>query len=164
MKRFNRLSFYFSILLINMAFPVINAQNVNKSEEILKSAMHLYKDGDYVGLSRARYTEEPFWGITRIEIRNGAYSRVMFMIRDSSLHETFGKKYAVHFKDNPVYIEQCRKDSKGAKKYPKRLFKTQDIDQVDAMSGATWSYNIFRASVKEALKNAYNSPDSLPSH
>jgi major membrane immunogen (membrane-anchored lipoprotein) len=70
----------------------------------------------------------------------------------------------VHFKDNPVYIKQCRKDSKGVRAYPKKLFKTQDIDQVDAMSGATWSYNIFKASVNEALKNAYNEFETTPSH
>lgn len=39
-------------------------------------------------------------------------------------------------------------------RYPKKLSETQDINKIDAISGATWSYNIFRASVNEALKNA----------
>ena len=33
-----------------------------------------------------------------------------------------------------------------------KLLEIQDINKLDAVSGATWSYNIFRASVKEALK------------
>jgi major membrane immunogen (membrane-anchored lipoprotein) len=104
--------------------------------------------------SQAAYRGEPYWGIARIKIKNGVFSDVNFMIRDSSLHETFNGKYKKHFKGNPVYIKQCRKDWGGVKKYPKKLSKIQDIDKVDAMSGATWSYNIFKASVEEALKNA----------
>ena len=30
----------------------------------------------------------------------------------------------------------------------------KEIEKIDAISGATWSYNIFKASVKEALKKA----------
>ncbi len=37
---------------------------------------------------------------------------------------------------------------------PKSFTETQDPDKVDVVSGATWSYNIFRASLKEALSNA----------
>jgi len=32
--------------------------------------------------------------------------------------------------------------------------KVQDIDKLDAISGSTWSYNIFKASVKDALNKA----------
>jgi major membrane immunogen (membrane-anchored lipoprotein) len=34
-----------------------------------------------------------------------------------------------------------------------------DINKVDATTGATWSYNIFKASVMEALKKAAKSGD-----
>jgi major membrane immunogen (membrane-anchored lipoprotein) len=52
------------------------------------------------------------------------------------------------------YIQQCRNDWEGVKTYPKLLSEKQDIKKVDAIAGATWSYNTFKASVNEALKNA----------
>jgi major membrane immunogen (membrane-anchored lipoprotein) len=76
------------------------------------------------------------------------------MIRDSNLHETFNENYEKHYQDNPEYLEQCRNDWEGVQIYPKRFFETKDLDKIDAISGATWSYNIFQASAKEALKNA----------
>ena len=164
MKRFKNPGLFIPVLLFIATFNIITGQEAKKPGDISKVAIHLYRDGNYAGFSQAIYTGEPYWGIAKIKIENGVYSEVRFIIRDSSLHETFSKKYEVHFKDNPVYMEQCRKDSKGAKKYPKKLYKTQDIDQVDVISGATWSYNIFKASVSEALKNAYNNIDSVSSH
>jgi major membrane immunogen (membrane-anchored lipoprotein) len=146
----------FSLLIIILTASVCRAQDQNTPEKIKMAAIHLYKDGDFEGKSCASYTDEPYWGIVRIKIVNGIFKGVSFIIRDSTLHENFSKKYAIHFKDNPVYVQQCRNDSKGVKAYPKKLVKEQDIDKVDAMSGATWSCNIFKASVNEALKNAYN--------
>jgi major membrane immunogen (membrane-anchored lipoprotein) len=113
-----------------------------------------YKDGTYEGQSRASYTDEPFWGIVRFQFKNGKFTDICFMVRDSNLHETFDAKYEKHFEDIPEYIKQCRNDWNGVQTYPKKLAEKQDINKVDAMSGATWSYNIFRASVQEALKNA----------
>lgn len=79
-------------------------------------------------------------------------------IRDRVLHEPFDSLYAKHFKDNELYIEQCRNDWKGVQSYPKKLVEIQDIDKLDAVSGATWSYNIFRAAMKEALKKTVRKP------
>jgi major membrane immunogen (membrane-anchored lipoprotein) len=164
MKNLKIPGFGISLLIIILTSSVCRAQDQNSPEKIKMTAIHLYKDGDFEGKSCAKYTGEPYWGIVRIKIENGIYKNVSFMIRDSNLHETFTKKYAVHFKDNPVYIKQCKKDSKGVKAYPKKLVKKQDIDKVDAMSGATWSCNIFKASVDEALKKAYNEFEPSPSH
>jgi major membrane immunogen (membrane-anchored lipoprotein) len=76
------------------------------------------------------------------------------MIRDSNLHETFNENYERHFEGNPLYIQQCREDWKGVQRYPKKLAEAQNPDKVDAISGATWSHNIFKASLNEALKSA----------
>jgi major membrane immunogen (membrane-anchored lipoprotein) len=153
-----------SLLVIVLTTSICKAQNQNSPDEIKMAAIHLYKDGDFEGKSAAIYTDEPYWGIVRIKIENGIFKEVSFIIRDSSLHETFSKKYSVHFKGNRIYIQQCKKDSKGVKSYPKMLVKEQDIDKVDAMSGATWSCNIFKAAVNNALKNAYNEFEPAPSH
>jgi major membrane immunogen (membrane-anchored lipoprotein) len=89
-----------------------------------------------------------------LTLKNGEFTAIDFAIRDSSLHETFDGKYEKHFEGNAEYIQQSRNDWKGVQTYPKMLSVKQNINKVDAISGATWSYNIFKASVNEALKNA----------
>jgi len=110
-----------------------------------------FKDGNYSGSSRAIYTEEPYYGHSRIVIKEGRITKVDFFIRDSAKHELFDEKYEKYFAGNDLYIQQCRNDWKGIQSYPDSLLKHQDISKVDVISGATWSYNIFQASVKEAL-------------
>jgi major membrane immunogen (membrane-anchored lipoprotein) len=129
-------------------------------EKVVKDTLNNYRDGFYEGKSRSLYTSEPFWGIAQITVKNGLLSEINFMIRDSTLHETFNGNYEKHFEGNDLYIQQCRNDWNGVNTYPKKLSETQNPDKIDAMSGATWSYNIFKASTKQALKNARNLPDT----
>ena len=112
------------------------------------------KDGRFDGTSRAIYINEPFYGSTRITVENGKITRVEFTVRDSSKHEFFNGEYEKYMAGNELYIQQCRNDWKGIRSYPDSLLKYQDLDKVDAISGATWSYNIFRASALKALKQA----------
>lgn len=116
-----------------------------------------YNDGSYEGISRSIYTYEPFYGKVDITIQNGRLTQIEFMIRDSSIHEDFNGDYEKHYANNPLYIDQCRNDWKGVQSYPDSLLKHQKIDNVDAISAATWSYNIFKASTIEALKKAKKS-------
>ncbi len=110
-----------------------------------------YKDGNYHGSSRASYNNEPYYGFARIRVENGQIVKVVFFVRDSAKQEIFDGKYERHFAGNDLYVQQCRNDWKGIQSYPDSLLKYQDIDQIDAISGATWSYNLFKASVKEAF-------------
>ncbi len=129
-------------------------QDLKTSNKPSQDTAVIYKDGVYEGKSQSHYTGEPYWGIAKITIKNGSFEGIDFMIRDSALHEIFDGSYEKHFKGIPEYILQSRNDWKGVQTYPKKLSETKNIDKVDAMSGATWSCNIFKASVKEALKNA----------
>lgn len=113
-----------------------------------------YKDGCYRGVSRADYTDEPYYGCTRLVIKQGLITQVDFCVCDSAKHEYFDDNYERHFSGNDEYIRQCRNDRIGILSYPDSLLKYQDISKVDAIAGATWSYNLFRASVKEALSAA----------
>jgi major membrane immunogen (membrane-anchored lipoprotein) len=112
------------------------------------------KDGNYSGTSRAFYTDEPYYGHTNITVENGRIVKVEYFIRDSARHEYFNDQYEKYYAGNDMYIQQCRNDWKGIQSYPDSLLKHQDINKVDVISGATWSYNIFNASVKEALLKA----------
>lgn len=115
-----------------------------------------YTDGIYSGQSRFLYTDEPYWGNVRLTIENGHFTSIVFFIRDSALHEQFDSNYEKHFQGNDLYIQQCKNDWNGVKTYPGKLLENQDIDKLDAVSGATWSYNIFKASVKDALDKERN--------
>jgi major membrane immunogen (membrane-anchored lipoprotein) len=146
----------FLIIILSTVFlsPFVISQNLTATGKNAQDTSAIYQDGKYGGISRATYKYEPFWGIVHFTIKNGEFTDINFVIRDSSLHETFDGKYEKHFEGNPEYIQQSRNDWKGVQTYPKKFSEKQDINKVDAVSGATWSYNIFKASVNEALKKA----------
>jgi major membrane immunogen (membrane-anchored lipoprotein) len=125
-----------------------------KADPVQQDTTVTYANGTYEGLSQHIYKEEPYWGRVKILIRGGKMSFVSFSIRDSALHEVFDGRYEKHFDTIPEYVLQCRNDWKGVQAYPGKLLEKQDIRKVDAVSGATWSYNIFRAATDSALKKA----------
>lgn len=129
-----------------VAFTIIVIACTNKG---------LYKnDGVYEGHSQSKYKEEPYMGFTKVFIKNGEIDKIEFKIVDTSKNELFDSLYYKHYLDNPEYMEQCHKDWKGVLDYPEKLLKVQDINRVDAVTGATWSYNLFKSSVNIALKKA----------
>jgi len=113
-----------------------------------------YQDGFYKAESRGKYTSENYWGHVGITVEGSSITIVDFVIRDSSLHENVDSMYGVkHYQGNPDYQLQCVKDGNGIKIYPKRLLQFQNIDDVDVISGATWSHNIFDSTTRKAFKN-----------
>jgi major membrane immunogen (membrane-anchored lipoprotein) len=129
---------------------LVGAMNAQISKPLENSL--ILKDGVYTGSSSAKYTDEPYVGTVTIKIENKKIVKVNFEITDTLKHEVFGPDYEKHFPDNELYRQQCRNDWKGIQQYIQALEKKQTIDSVDAISGATWSYNIFSASVRKALK------------
>lgn len=123
----------------------------------LLTAFSLYlpfRDGKFSGKSKSIYTNEPYYGCTNITIEKGRMTQIDFLVRDSAKHVNFDAGYERYFAGNDAYITQCRNDWKGIQQYPDSLLKYQDLNKVDAMAGATWSHNLFKASVKEALAKA----------
>jgi uncharacterized protein with FMN-binding domain len=112
------------------------------------------KDGIYTGMSRAKYTAEPYWGKVLVTVKDGRIAKIDFTIRDSTLHETFNLSYAKHFEGKPLYIQQTKNDWNGVQVYPRKALEAGNPLKIDAISGATWSYNIFKAALEEALNKA----------
>jgi uncharacterized protein with FMN-binding domain len=154
MKKCRLYTFISFLVMFSGISCLSSAQDFKTADKISKDSLSKYRDGTYHGQSRASYTGEPYWGSVQITLKNGFFTNVIFTIRDSALHETFDGNYEKHFYGNPVYIRQSRNDWNGVQAYPKKLSELQDINKVDAISGATWSYNIFRESVNEALRKA----------
>lgn len=139
----------FSLLFLFTGYAVINAFSQSDTTK------PVIKDGVYTGKSQSGYTAEPYWGIIKLTVKNGLITNINFMIRDSALHEKFTDAYAKHFEGNETYIQQTRNDWKGVNTYPAKLIEKQDLSKVDVISGATWSYNIFRSSVEQALAEVH---------
>jgi major membrane immunogen (membrane-anchored lipoprotein) len=138
-------------LILFLSFKPGNTHN--DSDGFKSDTSSNYSDGNYEGYSQSVYTSEPYWGFVQISVVNGAFTDIKFIIRDTVYHENVDSIYGVnHFSGNPAYMQQCVDDGHGIENYPKKLIETQNLDNVDAVSGATWSYNIFKASVKEALQ------------
>lgn len=113
-----------------------------------------YEDGYYKAESKGRYNSENFWGHVGITVDGSVITVVDFVIRDSSAHENVDSMYGVkHYQGTPLYQQQCVDDGNGIKIYPKRLLQFQNIDDVDVISGATWSHNIFDSTTRKALRN-----------
>lgn len=142
-----------SLIILICASSFNRGRDYNVTGNIPQDTIKKYSDGVYKGKSQGIYTDEPYWGIVKLTIKKGSFSEVKFIIRDSALHEPFDGKYEKHFEGNPEYIQQSRNDWKGVQIYPKKLTGKRSIGKVDAMSGATWSYNIFKAAVEDAVKN-----------
>jgi major membrane immunogen (membrane-anchored lipoprotein) len=109
-------------------------------------------NGIFHGESRAQYTSEPFWGNAFIEIQNQKVKEVKFYIIDKDTDEIFDQNYENHYKGNDTYIQQCRKDWSGLNNYIKVFNETKDLNKIDSISGATWSFNIFKSTMVIALE------------
>ena len=77
-----------------------------------------------------------------------------FSIIDMDNKVFFDEKYEERYKDIPEYVNQCRNEWKAINIYPNILLEKQKIDSLDAITGATWAYNMFESSLKEALEKA----------
>lgn len=113
-----------------------------------------YIDGIYKGKTQAQYTYEPYVGYITIIIKDGWPIDADFMIIDTAKNEEFNELYERNFKGNEHYINQCRTDWKGVQTYPKMLKQVQRFEEIDAITGATWSYNFFKLAAANALMNA----------
>ncbi len=110
--------------------------------------------GVFKGESRARYTGENYWGVAELTIEDGRITCLDFYIIDKAKNEVFGEEYERHFKGMALYQEQCRNEWAALQIYPEEFLKKQNMNNVDAISGATWSYNLMKASIEEALKKS----------
>jgi len=115
------------------------------------------KDGLYKGESQSKYTSEKYWGQVILKVKNDKVTLVSFQILDKEKNEVFGPNYELYFKNNPEYVTQCRNEIKGIKAYTEAFLKNGNMEQVDAITGATWSYNFFRDALKVALEKAKQS-------
>ncbi len=119
-------------------------QNPSPSETV-------HKDGKYTVESKPDY--EGYYSKATVIIKDGKIKSIDWNIYDSK-KRVFDEAYEEVFGNNQHYREQCRKDLSGSKIYGPKLIQVQNIDEVDAISGATWANKKFKEVVKLALEQA----------
>jgi len=131
-----------------------SASTTEKSSEELSTNQSIeYVDGVYEGQSA--FTSESFYGKAKITINNGQISDVVFNIYDNARDRVLDDNYSKEvYASSPDYQEQTKNELAGIIKYNSGLISKQDVNKVDVISGATWSYNIYKEVLANTLKKA----------
>lgn len=113
------------------------------------SAEKTYQDGKYQG--RSEPDKRGSYGTINITVDGGKITDVDYKEyqNDGALKDENYQKGA----DKEVY-ELAQKAVKGTATYGKKLVEVQDVDKVDAVSGATNSNKQFKDAANKALENA----------
>lgn len=107
------------------------------------------KDGSYEGKSSE--DSRGAYSIVKIEIKDGKIAQAEFLQYNSDgtlKDEDYGKG------SGDENYQKAQNALKSSEQYSKKLVETQDVDKVDAVSGATSSLNQFKEAAKNALEKA----------
>jgi major membrane immunogen (membrane-anchored lipoprotein) len=66
----------------------------------------------------------------------------------------FDESYEEVFTGNDLYMQQSRDDWTGSRGYSDALIEKQDVEEVDAVSNATWTNRKFKEFVRLTLAQA----------
>lgn len=133
------------------AAPVVAASPA--APAVTTPSMAIYKDGKYD--VKCANDSENYYVKGSVTIQDSKISAVEWAIYDANRNDKlFDKNYEAVFAGNDTYIQQCRDNLAGMVQYAPKLIETQNIAEVDSISGATWTYNKFKQLVAEGLKQA----------
>ncbi len=130
---------------------VINADTEDTSDD---ASAQLYKDGVYTVETPLDY--EKYYTKATVTIEGGKITSLDWTIIDTGHDDVpFDEEYYnVMEPYGELYVQQAKDDWSGSRGYSDVLIKTQDVDQVDAVSGATWTNKKFKEVVRLALRKA----------
>lgn len=113
-----------------------------------------YKDGVYD--VKTPLDNEKYYTEASVIIQEGKITSVDWTIYDSGHdNKPFDKDYYhVMEQYSDLYVQQAKDDWTGSRDYSDSLIETQDVDKVDAVSGATWTNIKFKEVVEMALNQA----------
>ncbi|NSW90833.1 MAG: FMN-binding protein [Firmicutes bacterium] len=111
-----------------------------------------YKDGTWKAESQP--DDYGNTALVEITIKDGKITDVVWkeMSNGKEKDEDYGKKDGKI--ENQENYDKAQKAIKASKTYGDKLVEVQDINKVDAISGATRSHETFVSLVKEALEKA----------
>jgi len=113
------------------------------------------KDGTYSGISRSN--NKPYYGVTKITVKQGVIVSVSFVVRDSVRHENLSEKLERNFVTNSEHVVQSRNERKGICRFSREIVRPEDISKLEYRSGTTWSDTLFKISFEQAFRSMYPS-------
>jgi major membrane immunogen (membrane-anchored lipoprotein) len=114
--------------------------------------------GDYINGTYEGQTSidgEGYNALANITVNRGQISVVDWRIYDNRLKRNFDDTYEEVYTGNALYQQQCRDNMVGMRAFGPKLIETQDIGEVDNITGATWCWRKFKDVVAITLKDAY---------
>lgn len=116
---------------------------------LLPACSKTYKDGTYEG--RSTDDSRGAYGVVTLTIESGKIASAEF-IQYNADGTAKGVKYGEEAGEENYKLAQ--KALEISKQYPEKLVDTQDVEKVDAVTGATSSWKQFQEAAKDALAKA----------
>ena len=143
----------FFILSIIIAAQIFSGCGENSAEKNIPAKKHF----DLVGVKDGNYTAESSRdeklgkSILNLTINSGKITNAEFTGYDlfgNEKNESYGSMLSEgDYKKAQIAV-------KGIRSYPQQLLETQNLDEVDAISGASISYSQFVETVNKAVEDA----------
>lgn len=149
------------------AKDIVTAEISNDTTEVdentvettnVDSTLKLYTEGDYTW--QGKIDTEGYQTFITYKIENGLMKDLDWYIYDTRLKRKFDETYKEVFEQSgqPEFVEQSINDWAGAITYAPALidnqgesFDAQDIEDLDAISGATWTYRKFKTALMYSI-------------
>lgn len=140
---------------VTEAAGIAEAAGITEAADITEAAVSFaYKDGVYE--VETPLDAEKYYTKATVTIEGGKITSADWTIYDSARKDTpfDDQYYKIMAEYDDLYAQQSKDDWSGSRGYSDTLITSQDIDQVDAVSGATWTNKKFKEAVKLALDEA----------
>lgn len=137
----------------NFAKAFIFLSIAGMSFSCAKPKSPVYKDGTYTAVSEK--DDWGGWADISITVQDKKIVDCVFITYDKD-GVVKGKTYGMQdgqIKNAGLY-KIAQASVEGTKKYPGLLLEKQNINKIDAVSGATVSHRLFQDAVRKALQNA----------
>lgn len=153
MKKFIVLLTGCCVLMGGMVGCVREEKAQTTASSASKSKTQQYKDGTYE--VKTKVDNEGYFTEASVKIQDDKIVSAEWEIKDANRgNRVFDETYEEVFEGNDAYKKQCRQDLEGAKTYSAKLIEEQEVEKVDAVSGATWTNAKFKEVVAIALEQA----------
>ena len=139
-----------AMFVLSLSVSACGNNNSDSKSNSAQSEKITYKDGTYNGES----TKDERGNMIKfeIEVKDSAITNVKVQNLNGEGKEK-DKDYGKDTNNEGLY-KQAQNSLVGTATYGPKLIETQDIEKVDAVSGATMSNVAFKEAVKNALESA----------
>ena len=155
----NSIMLFLTFVCIFFAFSCEKKEDKDKNTNSTQTNSIAYVDGKYEAIPSIK---DDWGGSAKVEltIKGGKITSCAFYSyeADGKLKDADYGKVGGEIKNTGLY-KIAQNAVLQSSKYPEMLVETQDIEKLDALSGATVSFALFKDAVKQIMKKAYKNCD-----